>query len=164
MDPVKPVSAYTSRPVGVALLRLSDKSAFKVYFMDIVGREEPEKYEWEASGRDRGAAMEQLKGAGLTGVGFICLFPHIAKAFFFGECGETNLYAQAFRGDPFRPSALDYARGVEVACAGEMDVAAREFALWRKCATVEAYLSEFVVPEECGFANHGKLREYASQA
>lgn len=163
MDPVKPVGPYTSRPMGTATLRLADGSAFKVYYLDIFGRPDPRRTEWEASGRDRQAALAQLEKAGVSGVGFICLFPHIAKVFFFGECGETNLYATAYRGDPFAPSALDYARGVEIACAAEMDVAAKEFALWRRCATVEEYLSQFVTPEVCGFASVSKLREYASR-
>ena len=160
MDAVQPVNPYTSRPAGTAMLRLDDGSAFKVYFLEIVGRDQPEKYEWQACGRDRQAAVAQLRDAGISGVGFICLFPHVAKVFFFGECAETNLYATALRGDPLRPSPLDDARGVEIACAGEMDVAAREFALWRRCETVEDYLAESVEPETCGFANHAKLGQY----
>jgi len=162
MDPVKPVNPYSSRPVGATMLRLDDGSAFKVYVLDIFGRPEPEKYEWKASGRDPEAAMEELKQAGVSGVGFICLFPHIAKVFFFGECAETNLYSQAFLGNPYQPHPLDYARGVEVACAGEMDIAAKEFSLWRQSATVEEYLNRFVEPETCGFASHSKLGEYVT--
>ena len=163
MDPVKPVNPYTSRPAGTAVLRLPDKSAFKVYYLDITGRSEPHKYEWAASGRDRDAALQQLRAAGIAGVGFICLFPHIAKVFFFGECAETNLYAQVFRGDPFEPARLDYARGVEIACAGEMDIAAKEFALWRQSSSVEEYLAAFVEPETCGFRDHAKLRAYVTR-
>ena len=162
MDPVKPANPYTSRCVGTDALRLSDGSAFKVYYLDIVGRSEPDTYEWDASGRDKAEALEQLQQAGVSGVGFVCLFPHIAKVFFFGECAETVLYAQAFRGDPFLASPLDYARGVEIACAGEMDIAGKEFALWRECASVEEYLGRYVEPETCGFADHSKLGDYAS--
>jgi len=163
MDPVKPVNPYTSRCIAKTKLDLPDGSSFKVYFLDITGRSEPEKYEWDASGRDRHAALDQLAAAGIMGVGFICLFPHIAKVFFFGECAETNLYAQAFHGNPFAPSALDDARGVEVACAGEMDIAAKEFLLWRESRSVEEYLDRFVDPETCGFENHAKLAEYVTR-
>jgi hypothetical protein len=161
MQPVKVVNPYTSRPAGIGMLRLPDGSAFKVYYLDIAGRSEPWRYEWAVSGRDRNAALEQLRAAGISGVGFICLFPHVAKVFFFGECAETNLYAQAFRGDPFQEIRLDYARGVEVACAGEMDITAQEFELWRESPTVERYLERFVQPNTCGFTNHAKLREHA---
>lgn len=162
MDPVKPVNPYTSRCVDRARLDLPDGSSFKVYYLDITGRAERHKFEWDASGRDKRAALDQLAAAGIAGIGFVCLFPHIAKIFFFGECAETNLYAQAFRGDPFAPSALDYARGVEVACAGEMDIAAKEFLLWRDSRTVKEYLATFVQPEICGFANSGKLAEHVT--
>ena len=161
MQPVNPVAPYTSRLVGTDMLELADGSAFKVYWLDIAGRSEPEKCEWGASGRDRDAALKQLGEAGVSGVGFICLFPHIAKVFFFGESLETNLYAEAFRGDPFRPSSLDGARGVEIGCAAEVDIAGKEFALWRAAATVEEYLASFVEAEPCGFENHAKLGEYA---
>ncbi len=45
--------------------------------------------------RSKEEALAQLKAHGIEGVGFICLFPHIAKVFFFGHnetCWETNLY------------------------------------------------------------------------
>lgn len=161
MQPVKPVAPYTSRLVGTDMLELADGSAFKVYWLDIAGRSEPEKYEWGASGRGQAAALSQLREAGVSGVGFICLFPHIAKVFFFGESLETNLYAQAFRGDPFRLSGLDGPRGVEIGCAAEVDIAGKEFVLWRAAATVEGYLATFASAEACGFENHAKLREYA---
>ena len=160
MDPVKPVQPYTARPAGTARLERADGSAFKVYYFDIVGRPEREKYEWALSARTKEQALEQLREAGVSGVGVIVLFPHIAKVFFFGECAETVLYAEAYRDDPFAPSALDYARGVEIACAAEMDVAAKEFELWRRSETVEDYLAEFVAPVECGFASHTKLHAY----
>lgn len=163
MLPVQPSMPYASRAVGTARLDLPDGSAFKVYYLDIVGRPEPQRFEWAASGRDRAAALEQLRVAGIVGVGFVCLFPHIAKVFFFGEGCETNLYALAFRGDPFQPAPLDYARGVEIGCAAEVEIAAQEFALWRKAKTVEEYLATCVDPPPCGFENHAKLREYAAK-
>ena len=164
MEPIKPAPPYFARPAGVSRLDLPDGSAFKVYFFDIIGRPEPEKYEWALAERSQDAALEQLKQADISGVGFICLFPHIAKVFFFGESMETNLYAEAFRGDPFQRAPLDYARGVEVACAAEMDIAAKEFALWRAAATVADFLAEFVEPVECGFESNAKLRAYASES
>jgi hypothetical protein len=158
---VKPAQDYQSRCAGTRRLELEDGSRFKVYVLEIVGRANPERYEWRFSGRSPEQALAQLGRAGISGVGFICLFPHIAKVFFFGETLETNLCAQAWRGDPWQRAALEDERGCEVACAGEMDVASKEFALWRETASVGAYLERFVTPEECGFRSHRKLLEYS---
>ena len=132
MVEVKPGQDYRSRCVGTTRLELGDGSRFKVYVMEIVGRANPERYEWRFSPRTPDAALADLGAAGVSGVGFVCLFPHIAKVFTWGESLETNLYAQAWRGDPWARAPLEDARGAEVACAGEMDVAAKEFLLWRE--------------------------------
>jgi hypothetical protein len=161
MVTVKAGQDYHSRCTGTSRLELPDGSRFKVYVMEITGRANPERYEWRFAGRTPEQASRQLGAAGVSGVGFVCLFPHIAKVFFFGESLETNLYAEAWRGDPWKRSALEDTRGCEVACAGEMDVAAKEFLLWRDATSVEAYLERFVAPEECGFRAHRKLFQYA---
>lgn len=159
---VKAAQDYRSRCVGTLRLDLEDGSRFKVYLLEITGRANPERYEWRHAKRTPERALAELGRAGVSGVGFICLFPHIAKVFFFGETLETNLYAQAWRGEPWKRSALEDERGCEVACAGEMDVASKEFALWREAASVEAYLERFVTPDECGFRSHRKLFEFAA--
>ena len=44
----KPANPYDARISGTHLLACPDgRSAFKVYFLDIVGRQNPERYEWD---------------------------------------------------------------------------------------------------------------------
>jgi hypothetical protein len=162
MVTVKAAQDYRSRCTETRRLELPDGSRFKVYVMEITGRANPERYEWRYSSRTPEQATRQLGRAGAGGVGFVCLFPHIAKVFFFGETLETNLYAQAWHGNPWMRCELEDERGCEIACAGEMDVAGKEFALWRRAASVEEYLARFVEPEECGFRAHRKLYSYAA--
>ena len=161
----EPSVPYTSEPSGTAVLTAGAKSRFKLYFLQILGREDRSRYEWAEARRTKEQTIDQLRSQSLQGIGFACLFPHITKVFSFGSpdgCRETNLYVRAFGGDPLQPIALEYGQSVEVACAGEMDIACKEFALWRRCANVEEYLEEFVRPSTCGFADHQKLRRFLS--
>ena len=154
---------YTSEAVGTELLRINDRSLLKLYFLQILDRTERSRYEWDFSARSKEETVDQLKMQGIDGVGFACIFPHIAKVFLFGSssgCCETNLYVRAFQGDPLQPISLECGTGMEVACAGEMDLAAKEFSLWRRCRSVGEYLDQFVIPERCGFENHLKLKEF----
>ena len=156
---------YTSEPSGTAVLRVDGKSHFKLYFLQILGRAQRSRYEWAATHRSKEQTIAQLKAQSMLGVGFACLFPHINKVFFFGSsegCRETNLYVRAFGGDPLQPISLEYGEGMEIACAGEMDIASKEFALWQNCASVEEYLDKFVNPSICSFENHQKLKSFLS--
>jgi hypothetical protein len=156
---------YTSEPAGTALLNVDGKFYFKLYFLQILGRAQRSRYEWASATRSKAQTVAQLKAQGIGGVGFVCIFPHITKVFFFGssgECRETNLYIRAFGGDPLQPISLEYGEGIEIACAGEMDIASKEFALWQRCASVEEYLDEFVNPSICSFENHQKLKSFLS--
>ena len=167
MDCPEPSLPYTSEPSGTAVLGGDGKSSFKLYFLQILGRADRSRYEWAASRRTKEQTVAQLRSQSLRGIGFACLFPHITKVFSFGSpegCRETNLYVRAFGGDPLQPISLEYGQSMEVACAGEMDVASKEFALWQSCSSVEEYLGVFVRPSTCVFENHQKLQEFLSAA
>ena len=154
---------YTSEAVKTDLLSTGGKSLLKLYFLQILDRTERSKYEWNFNARSKEEVVFQLQAQGIDGVGFACIFPHIVKVFLFGSsdgCYETNLYVRAFRGDPLESTSLEYGSGMEIACAGEIDIAAKEFALWRRCRSVEEYLDSFVEPERCGFENHQKLKVF----
>jgi len=165
MNFAEPSVPYTSEPSGTAVLEVDVKSRFKLYFLQILGREDRSRYEWAEARRTKEQTIDQLRSQSLRGIGFACVFPHITKVFSFGSPQgerETNLYVRAFGGDPLQPIALEYGRSMEVACAGEMDIACKEFALWRRCSSVEEYLEEYVRPSTCSFADHQKLREFLS--
>ncbi|UCF99329.1 MAG: hypothetical protein JSV89_07255 [Spirochaetaceae bacterium] len=163
MDSPESSAPYTSEPAGTAVFRLDEKSQFKLYFLQIIGRVDRSRYEWATARRSKEQTIVQLRAHSLRGIGFACVFPHIAKVFFFGSSQghrETNLYVRAFGGDPLQPISLEYGESMEIACAGEMDVASKEFALWQRCSTVEQYLEEFVSPSICCFENHEKLKSF----
>ena len=67
IDP-KPANTYDARISGMRLVRRPDgRSAFKVYFIDIVGRSDPARYEWDRcpTGRDAFlAALAARRGGG----------------------------------------------------------------------------------------------------
>jgi hypothetical protein len=165
MDSTQVSPPYTSELSGTAVLRAGGKSQFKLYFLQILGRAQRSKYEWAQAKRSKEQTVSQLESLSLDGVGFACLFPHITKVFFFGSPEgnrETNLYVRAFSGDPLQQISLEYGGSMEVACAGEMDIASKEFALWQRCSSVEEYLDKFVVPNTCTFEDHGKLKRFLS--
>lgn len=158
---VKQCMPYASRVAETRLLRMPDgKSAFKVYFIDIVGRDNPERYEWAASKLSKEDFLERVKSAHAEGIGFITAFPHITKIFVFGPGAETNLYTNAFKTRDFSKLDLNYSGSTEVACAAEMAIGAAEFDLWLKAESVDEYLATFTRAGETKFKNHAKLYAY----
>ena len=68
------------------------KTNLKVYFIDIVGRKDPSRTEWDKCGIDRRQFLDRLaKTEGVEGVGFVTAFPHITKAFRFGRIHERGV-------------------------------------------------------------------------
>jgi hypothetical protein len=151
---------YAARPAGRALYT-SGRHAFKVYFIDIPGRARPELYEWDRAGRPRQSVLAGLARAGVEGIGFVCAFPHIAKAFRFAPESETVLHVRAFRPADFAELDLGRAGGyVEYACLAESVIADREYRCWAEAASVDAYLAEWVDWAPVAIADHAKLGRY----
>jgi hypothetical protein len=165
MQPIAPCQSYAARPAGRAVYE-NGPHAFKVYFIDITDRRQPELYEWERGGRDRESILAGLKRAGVEGVGFVCAFPHIAKAFRFGPESETVLNVRAFRPADFAELALDRSDGyVEYACLAESVIADAEYRLWARARTVEEYLEQWVDWDPVTVVDQGKLgRHYDRRA
>jgi len=160
---VKPCMPYASKVCETRLLEMPDgKSVFKVYFVDIVGRDNPERYEWATSGMSKDDFLDRVKASGAEGIGFITAFPHITKIFIFGPSPETNLYTNALKTPDLSPLDLNYSGSTEVACAAEMSVGAAEFDMWLKAGSVEEYLAQFANAGATEFRNHAKLLNYWS--
>ncbi|MEW6357171.1 MAG: hypothetical protein AB1696_12655 [Planctomycetota bacterium] len=158
---VKPCSPYASKVCETQLVKMPDgKSAFKVYFVDITGRDKPERYEWGASGMSKDDFLKRIKASGAEGIGFITAFPHITKMFTFGPSPETNLYTNAFKTPDLSRLDLNYSGSTEVACAAEMAIGAAEFEMWLRAESVEDYLARFAAAGATAFKNHAKLRAY----
>ena len=146
MQPLKPANPYHAVICDRRLFRGADGlTAFKVYFVDIIGRKDPSRTEWDKCGLSRDQFMASLSGvAGLEGVGLMTAFPHITKAFRFGPESEVVLNVRAWNTKGMTP--LDLGRSdayAEFACLAEAMLAADEFALWAKAASVVEYLAQW---------------------
>jgi hypothetical protein len=163
VEPVQPCDGYVARPSGRAVYT-SGAHAFKIYYLDVVGRTRAEQYEWDRCGRSRQTLLAGLERAGVEGVGFVCAFPHIAKVFRFAPSTETTLHVRAFRPADFADLELARADGyTEYACLAESVIADGEYRLWARADSVDAYLREWIDMAEVAIADPGKLaRRYGS--
>ncbi len=165
MEPVKPCNPYIGRPAGTEMLRLPDgRSALKVYYVDIPGRPNPERFEWDRCGRPRAHVLDGLARAGVDGVGFVTAFPHITKVFRFGPNPEIVLHVRAFKTDEFSALPLERSEGYyEFACLAEAVIAADEYRFWAAARTVEEYLDHWCNWSEAPIVDHGKLGRYTQR-
>ena len=161
---VKDTRSYDTRLVHRCLVRGRDgRSSFKLYRLDLVGRANPERYQWPASGLDPAELQRHLKL--FEGLGFVTSFPHITKVFRFDPGAETVLIVRAFRTTGFE--ALDIGRPegyVEFACLAEALIASDEYRLWAKAPTVEGYLGSWSRFRAGAIRDHAKLRRHWQQA
>ncbi len=165
IDP-KPASPYDARIAGKRLLRSADgRSAFKVYFIDIVGRSDPSRYEWDRCSTGRDAFLAAFARIA-DGVGFVTAFPHVTRLFRFGPHAETVLDVQGYRTAELSEYPLSRGDGTfEFACLAEALIAADESSFWASATEVEEYLgrwSPFAAgavqrPALGKVADHGKL-------
>ncbi|HOQ61853.1 MAG TPA: hypothetical protein PKZ08_14600 [Vicinamibacterales bacterium] len=160
---VKPCNTYHAVLSGKALCRRADaRSAFKVYFIDIIGRKDPARTVWAQSGLDRADFLARLAGTeGVEGVGFVTAFPHITKVFRHGPEAEVVMNVRAWNTRDLAPLSLgrgqDY---VEFACLAETLIAADEHLFWADARTVEEYLARWSPFADGPVARHDKLLEY----
>jgi len=145
-------------------LRLPDKqSVFKLYFFSLIGRDEPERYEWDRSALPSAACEANLLRMAPEGVGFITAFPHLTKVFRFAPSAETLLHVRAFHTRDLTP--LDLAREdnyTEFACYAEAVIAADEYRQWAGAGTVSEYLQTLSDFPDGPVASHAKLGEYVN--
>jgi len=161
MEAIKPCSPYHAVAVGRDLIRPRDgKSCFKVYFLDIVGRPDPARTVWAASGLDQRDYLGRLAAAGdVEGVGFVTAFPHITKVFRFGPEAETVLNVRAWNSRDMTPLGLARSHGyVEFACLAEALIAADEYRIWAEAESVADYLARWSDFADGAVLRHEKLR------
>jgi len=146
---VKPCRPYHARTVRRQLCALPDgKSVFKLYFISIIGRDDPGRCEWEHAAISPEDFERDFIELGMEGVGFVTAFPHIVKVFRFAPSSETVLHVRAFHTTDLKP--LDLGRQdsyVEFACYAEAAIAADEYHAWARAGSVAQYLeyaSDFV--------------------
>ncbi len=153
---------YHGRVVETALAEMPDgKSRFKVYFVSIVGRDQPERFEWALCGLTPAEFLKRFTAGGDEGIGFVTAFPHITKVFRFSPAAEILLLVKAFGTRDFAP--IDLARGegyMEFACYAEAAIAADEYHAWARSRTVPEYLGCWSGCREAPIVDHGKLRAW----
>lgn len=163
MQSIKPCNTYHAVLNGKDLCRTADgKSAFKVYFIDIIGRKEPACTVWALSGmrtEDFPARLAQAEG--VEGIGFVTAFPHITKVFRFGPEAETVMNVRAWDTRSMAPISLGRSQDyVEFACIAEAEIAADEYNAWARAWTVEEYLQQWSSFTDGPVTRHDKLLEY----
>ncbi len=163
MQSINPCSTYHAVLNGRSLCRPADgKSAFKVYFIDVIGRKEPARTVWALSGmltEDFPARLARAEG--VEGIGFVTAFPHIAKVFRFGPEAETVMNMRAWDTRSMSPIGLGRSQDyVEFACLAEAAIAADEYNVWARTRTVEEYLQQWSAFTDGPVTRHDKLLEY----
>jgi len=151
--------AITSR---VSTLTMPDgKSAFKIYYVSIVGRDRPELYEWEHCALTRDEFERTFAEVGHEGVGFAIAFPHITKVFRFAPTMETVLDIREYDTPGMVPKNCDRGDGYhEFACYAEAVLAAEEYHAWARATSVAEYLESRSEAADFPVARNDKLAEY----
>ena len=163
MQTINPCSTYHAVLNGKSLCRPFDgKSAFKVYFIDVIGRKEPVRTVWALSGmRTEDFPLRLARTAGVEGIGFVTAFPHITKVFRFGPEAETVMNVRAWETRSMTPVGLGRSQDyVEFACLAEAAIAADEYNAWARTRTVEEYLHQWSSFTDGPVTRHDKLLEY----
>lgn len=163
---VTPCNPYDARIGRRELVQMPDGvSAFKVYFVSIVGRSQPQRYEWVHGDLTEDAFLQQFRQMDWSGVGFVTAFPHITKVFRFSPQAEILMLVAAY--DTRTGKAIDLNRGegyVEFACFAEALLAADEYRFWAKAATVAEYLEPFSGCDRATVESNRKLAAYVAAA
>jgi hypothetical protein len=157
----KPANPYDARICATRRIAGGDgRSAFKVYFLDIVGRADPARYEWDRCATGRDVFLASLRGVA-DGVGFVTAFPHVTKVFRFSPHLETVLDVRGFRTSDLSEYPLARGDGTfEFACLAEALIAADEYGFWASAAGVDEYLGRWSTFASARIADPGKLGRY----
>jgi hypothetical protein len=156
---------YHAKTVGQNLLQMPDrKSAFKVYYLSIIGRDKPEQYEWEHSPWTQDSFEKTFLAGNYEGIGFVTAFPHVTKIFRFSPYSETILDVTEFSTRDMQLKDCSRAdKSHEFACYAEALIAADEYRAWAKAKTVEEYLSFRCSTTDFPVISNTKLAEHWEQ-
>ena len=161
---VEKCGSYHAKIEGCELVTMPDgKSAFKVYFVSIVGRENPARTEWAHCGIDKKAFIKSFQTSGQEGVGFLTAFPHITKVFRYAPKSEILQHVRAF--DTKSGASISLVRDdfTEFACLAEALLAADEYKAWAAASSVEEYLRSISPVEDAPVLDNSKLKRYFNE-
>ncbi|NLF18294.1 MAG: hypothetical protein GX595_13735 [Lentisphaerae bacterium] len=159
---VTPCRSYHARVVEHLAVTMADgRSRFKIYAVSIVGRDQPERYEWAHGGMTLPAFAERFSRGADEGVGFVTAFPHITKVFRYHPEAEILMCVRAFNTRDMTPLDLNRGEGyLEFACYAEALLAADEYRYWAEATSVENYLSRWSAVVDAPVVSAGKLRAW----
>ena len=163
---IKPCQSYRARGAGRSRLSMSyGKSVFKLYYLDVPGRDDPSRYEWGRCGMKPEEFERLILSQPFEGVGFITAFPHITKVFRFAPSVETVLHVRAFHTQKLQPLDLGREDGyLEFACLAEALIANDEYRACAAAGSVRDYLQFFSDFAYGPVVSHTKLATYWGQA
>jgi len=156
---------YHACTVGQSLIRMPDeKSAFKIYYISIMGRDKPEQYEWEHCLYKQDDFEKVFLFGKHEGIGFVTAFPHITKVFRFSPCAETILDVSEFHTADMQPKDCSRGDGShEFACYAESIISADEYDAWANALTVEKYIAFRCNKTDFSLVSNTKLTAYWKQ-
>jgi hypothetical protein len=159
---VEPCRPYHARTVGRSQLRMHDgRSVFKVYYVSILGRDRPERFEWQRCGLARSEFESRFQAGSYEGVGFVVAFPHITKVFRFSPHAEAVLDVAEYETVGLVPKDGSRGDGThEFACLAESAIAAEEHDAWARATSVDEYLVYWSGKSEFLVVDHAKLGSY----
>jgi hypothetical protein len=137
------------------------KSVFKVYYISVIGRDQPELYEWQRSPRTAADFEKAFLAGAHEGIGFVLAFPHVTKVYRFSPDGETILDVREF--DTVGMTDRDCSRSDgyhELACYAEAAIAADEYRAWAETGTVPEYLTRRSDAADFPVVSNAKLAAY----
>jgi len=161
---IKPCNPYSSVVVSKKLVTLAGGSAFKVYYVSLTGRANPERCDWAFSPLKPADFEKALVKLNPEGAGFITAFPPITKIFRFAPSGETIMHVRGLKTEDLSPLDLSRPDGyLEFACYAEAAIAADEYREWAGTRSVEEYLKYFSPFDGGAVLDNAKLAAYAAK-
>jgi len=159
---IAPCRSYHAQTIGRSLLRMPDgQSAFKVYYISVIGRDDPGRYEWKSCLRSQRDFERSFLAGGHDGVGFVIAFPHVTKVYRFSPEQETLLDVREFNTDGMTARDCSRSGGYhELACYAEAIIAADEYRAWAQAKTVAEYLAVRSDAADFPVVRNGKLAAY----
>ncbi len=153
---------YHAHAHGRGVARMLDgQSVFKLYYISIIGRGQPERYDWQYSPRSPAEFEQVFVSGGHEGIGFAIVFPHVTKIYRFSPDMETILDVREYETDGMTPRDCSRRDGFhEFACYAEAVIAADEYRAWAKAATVNEYLAFRSDAAEFQVVSNNKLAAY----
>ena len=149
----------------ICLAMPDGRSRFKVYFLSVIGRQQPDLFEWGACDDTPNAFKSRLLDSDFRGIGFITAFPHITKVFRYSPQVETVVDVRYLDTQSFESISGDRGDGYyEFACYAEAVIVSDEYDAWAVAQTVPEYLQNFSPSSDYLIASPGKLSAYWNQA